>query len=182
MTMAPARTTLRESSPWRPAFKEAALLIFAALVLTAVSWLLRPDGLPLVADPAVYELELVAPVVEIPAALEFFDEGMHLFIDTRPIEPNSQPTIAGAFIIREATFDDDLLALFDDLYPEDPVILFGDGDLVGTNNVAGRLQARGFVDVQILRGGVDGWQSAGGALGSAYVPEGLASEYPEDDS
>lgn len=174
--------TPRNGSPWRTAFKEASLLLAAALVLTAVSWLARPDSLPLLADPAVYELELAAPVVEIPAALQLFDEGAHLFIDTRPIEPGSQPTIAGAFIIREATFDDDLLALFDDLYPEDPLILFGDGDLVGTNNVAGRLLARGFSDVQIMRGGVKGWQAADGGLGQPYLPGGFPRESPEDGS
>ena len=50
--------------------------------------------------------------------------------------------------------------------------VFGNGDLVGANNVAGRLQGRGFGDVQILRGGLAGWEKAGGMVGTAYLPEG----------
>jgi rhodanese-related sulfurtransferase len=168
--MSPSDFSFPRRSLWPDSLREAGLLLLVTAVLTAGSWLARPDRLPLSADPAVYELELAAPLLEIPDALALFDEGAHLFIDTRDLEPGSQPTISGAFVIRESTFDDDLLALFDDLFPEDPVILFGDGDLVGTNNVAGRLLARGFSDVQILRGGLQGWQAAGGDLGSPYVP------------
>jgi rhodanese-related sulfurtransferase len=112
-----------------------------------------------------------------PQARELFDEGAHLFIDTRPGNPLERPTIAGAFIIREASFDDDLLALFDILFPEDPLIVFGRGDMQGANNIASKLQARGFTDVQILRGGVKSWEQAGGQLGSAYIPDG----FPLDD-
>ena len=163
-------------APGRPArqtvfLNEAVWLLLVAVVLTAVSWLIRDPRLPLTADPAVYELELAAPVVEVADALALFDEGIHLFIDTRAGDPTDRPTVAGAFVIREAQFDDDLLALFDDLYPEDPVVVFGSGDMVGANNVAGRLLGRGFVEVQILRGGLKGWEGAGGMVGSAYLPD-----------
>ena len=161
---------------WSASLKEAGLLLLLAVVLTAGSWLLRSDPLPWKADPTVYELELAVPLLEIPAAREFFAEGVHIFIDTRAGRPDERATIAGAFVIREATFNDDLLAYFDDLFPEDPLVLFGDGDLVGTNNVAGRLLERGFSDVQILRGGVKGWDSAGGDLGQPYLPEALTNQ------
>jgi rhodanese-related sulfurtransferase len=159
-------------SIWPASLKEAGLVLLAAMVVAAANWLAGDEKLSLTADPSVYELELYAPLVEIAAAQDLFDEGIHLFIDTRPGDPTDRPTIAGAFVIREETFDDDLLALFDDLYPEDPVVVFGNGDLVGANNVAGRLQGRGFGDVQILRGGLAGWEKAGGMVGTAYLPEG----------
>jgi rhodanese-related sulfurtransferase len=166
-----------KKSIWPATLKEAGLILVLTLVLTGVWWLARTPHLPLLADPTVYELELDAPLVEVPQARELFDEGAHLFIDTRPGNPLERPTIAGAFIIREASFDDDLLALFDILFPEDPLIVFGRGDMQGANNIASKLQARGFTDVQILRGGVKSWEQAGGQLGSAYIPDG----FPLDD-
>jgi len=113
--------------------------------------------------------------------LELFDEGMHLFVDTRSGNPTGRPTIAGSFVIRETTFDDDLLALMDDLYPEDPIILFGNGSLIGTNNVAGRLQVRGYENIQILRGGVIGWEKAAGDMGRPYLPEGFIPSNDQEE-
>lgn len=168
------------SSTGSASMKEAGLLLLLAALVTGLSWWLRADSLPLTADPTVYELELAAPVVEIGDAIPLFDEGVHIFVDTRPGDPQGRETIAGSFVIREASFDDDLLAYFDDLYPEDPIILFGRGDLVGTNNIAGRLLARDFSDVQILRGGLHGWQSAGGDVGQPYLPEGFLGAGGED--
>jgi rhodanese-related sulfurtransferase len=159
--------------------KEAVLLLVLAALLTAASWLVRDPRPAWTADPAVYQLELVAPALEVPEALLLFNEGVHLFIDTRPGDPGERPTVAGAFVIREAAFDDDLLALFDDLYPEDPVVVFGGGDMVGANNVAGRLLGRGFTDVQILKGGLSAWDRAGGLVGSAYLPEGFVVDVQE---
>lgn len=180
--MSSSRITSRSERLWPVSLKEAGRVLLLAVIVAGGNWVGGSASLPLVADPTVYELELSAPLVTIPRALELFDEGVHLFVDTRPVRPGSEPTIAGAFVIREATFDDDLLALFDVLYPEDPVILFGDGDLVGTSNVAARLQDRGYHDVQILEGGLRGWQEAGGMLGEPFVPEEYAEQLSEDAS
>lgn len=162
------------------AVKQGALVLAISCLLAGGNWLWGSARLSLVADPSVYELELSAPLVEISSARALFDEGAHLFIDTRPGNPQERPTIAGSFVIREAHFDDDLLALLDDLYPEDPIILFGDGSLIGTNNVAGRLQTRGYEDVQILRGGVAGWEKTQGDMGQPYLPEDFIAE-PDAD-
>ena len=180
--MNPADAPLRNTSPWRLSFREAGVLLLAALLLTVFSWLVRPVRLPLRADPAVYELELAAPLLGIDEALRLFDEGNCLFIDTRPQEPGLDVTIAGAFIIRETSFDDDLLRLFDDLYPEDQVVLFGDGNLAVPNSIALRLQARGFTDVRILQGGIRDWQAAGGQTGRPYFPALPAEPAEEADS
>ncbi len=139
-------------------------LVAAAVIVAGLSWGLRTDSLTWKADPTTYEMELSAPLVEMAEALRLFDEGDYLFIDTRRDAAEAEVTVSGAFIIREATFDDDLLALMDDLYPEDPIILFGNGELSGVSNVTNRLQTRGYENILILRVGVKGWQKAGGMV------------------
>ena len=143
---------------------QAVGLMVVTLVVTAFSWALRSDGLSWKADPTSYEMELSAPLVEIGEALRLFDEGDYLFIDTRRQAAEAELTISGAFIIREAFFDDDLLALMDDLYPEDPIILFGNGELSAVSNITNRLQSRGYENILILRVGVTGWEKAGGMV------------------
>ncbi|PID81004.1 hypothetical protein CSB20_04520 [bacterium DOLZORAL124_64_63] len=150
---------------------QALVLLGVTAVLAAAGWALRPNTLPLVADPLTYELELSAPLVELDAALTLFREGNHYFIDTRPDAGAGVATLSGSFVVRERELADDLLRLMDVLYPEDPVILFGDGNLMGVSNVAAQLQERGFTAVQIMRSGVTAWQKAGGAMGEAYIPE-----------
>jgi len=169
--MNPADAPFRNTSPWRLSLREAGVLLLAALLLTVFSWLVRPVRLPLRADPAVYELELAAPLLGIDEALRLFDEGNCLFIDTRPQEPGL-----------DVSFDDDLLRLFDDLYPEDQIVLFGDGNLAVPNSIALRLQARGFTDVRILQGGIRDWQAAGGQTGRPYFPALPAEPAEEADS
>lgn len=150
---------------------EALRLFLVAVVVAAVSWAVRPDRLPFLADSTAYELELSAPLVELQEAFTLFEAGNHLFIDTRPDAGPEVETIAGSFIIREASFADDLLLLMDVLYPEDPVVLFGDGNLMGVSNVAAKLQQRGFSTVLIMRNGLTRWQDAGGEISLPYVPE-----------
>jgi rhodanese-related sulfurtransferase len=147
---------------WPASCREAGLLLLVALVAGGVWWARSPDRLPLRADARVYELELAAPLVTTGAAREFYDEGVRLFVDTRATTDGL--TIPGALFIREDTFDDDLLANFDFIFPEDPLILFGDGDLTRTSNVAGRLRERGYPNLQILAGGLAAWQQGGGPV------------------
>jgi len=149
---------------WSASLKEAGLLLFVATVAACGWWLHGTDRLPLRADPAVYQLELEAPLLTIPEALAAYEEGDKLFVDTRQGAPE---TIPGSLFIREATFDDDLLANFDFLFPEDELILFGDGNLTAASNVAGRLRERGFAHVTILKGGLSAWQEAGGGISTA---------------
>ena len=159
---------------------QALVLLAVTVVLAGAAWVLRPAPLPLAADPLSYELELSAPLVELAEARALFQEGNHFFIDTRPEAGPGVETLSGSFIIREQEFDDDLLRLLDVLYREDPVILFGDGNLMGVSNVAARMQERGFLSVQIMRAGVSAWRKAGGDMGEAYIPE-LPAD-PQEDS
>ena len=169
--MSPAVTTPRAEGgagprPLVAAWREALILVAAAALATGVAWGLRPDRLPLRADPAYYELELTAPLVDPAEALVLYDEGNHLFVDTRP---GAATTIPGAFGVREETFDDDLLANFDFLTPGDPLVVFGDGSLAAASNVAGRLRDRGYTDIVILAGGLEAWRRQGGPLVTRQV-------------
>lgn len=149
---------------WSASLAEAGLILLVSLLLAAGWWLRSADRLPLRAEPTAYELELEAPLLPLGKALAAYDEGVQLFVDTRP---EAGETIPGSLFIREETFDDDLLANFDFLYPEDQLILFGDGNLTAASNIAGRLQERGFNHVTILQGGLSAWKQAGGAVSTA---------------
>lgn len=149
---------------WSASIKEAGLLLLIAVAATALSWYLHPGGLPWQADPVAYELELAAPLLGTDEALLLYDQGIHLFIDTRVHGEGEFETVPGAFFIREATFDDDLLEYFDFMTPEDYLILFGDGDLFPVSNLAARLEARGYPNLLILKGGLGAWKKAGGEI------------------
>jgi rhodanese-related sulfurtransferase len=142
--------------------KEAAWLFLLAVAVTTAGWFLRAERLPLRADAAFYANELAAPLVHVGEALRLYEEGTHYFVDIRPGAPRD--AIPGAFRVRGETFADDLYAQRDFLFPEDPVILYGDGSLQAASAVAARLQERGFVDVQILASDLAAWRAAGGPL------------------
>ncbi len=133
-------------------------------VVTSVSWIMRDDGLPFAADPVGYELELAAPLTSTEEALVLYDEGDYLVVDTRTATNGDFQTIPGAFFIREATFDDDLLEYFDFMTTEDHFILFGDGDLFPVSNIAARMDERGYENLVILKGGLEAWLGAGGEV------------------
>ncbi len=143
---------------------EAAGLLLLTIFAVGFSWVLRSDSLSWQAGPTTYEMELSTPLVEVAEAMRLFDEGDYLFIDTRRDAALAETTISGAFIIREQTFDNDLLALMDQIFPEDPMILFGNGELSGVSNITHRLQGRGYENLLILRVGLKGWQLAGGQV------------------
>ncbi len=158
-----ARSALAEFK-WSVSLREAGLLLLFAVVVTTVSWYMRDDGLPLAADPVGYDLELAAPLTSTEKALALYDEGEYLFVDTRPENNGDFQTIPGAFFIREASFDDDLLEYFDFMTTEDHFILFGDGELFPVSNIAARMKDRGYQDLFILKGGLDAWLRAGGEI------------------
>ena len=151
-------------APWSTSFREAALLLLLAVMITAVSWALRADRLPLRADPIAYELELAAPLAAIGEALELYEDGEYIFVDTRPQVTGDFQTIPGSFFIRDASFDNDLLEYFDFMTTEDHFVLFGDGDLFPVSNIAARLTDRGYTHLMILKGGLAAWRSAGGEI------------------
>jgi len=143
---------------------EAGLLLATACLLAAASWSLRPDGLPFFATAEQYELDLPAPLMDLDRALAVYEEGTYLFVDTRDIDPLKDARIPGAFVIRQATFEDDLLAVSDFLYPEDPLVLYGSGNLQAVAALASRFIERGYEQVHIMSGGIDAWRRAGGAV------------------
>ncbi|MEZ4389091.1 MAG: rhodanese-like domain-containing protein [Candidatus Krumholzibacteriia bacterium] len=142
---------------------EALRLVGAILAVGIVTWLVRPDRLPLRADAEFYALDLPAPLVSVDEARAAYDEGRHVFIDTRP-EATLANAIPGAFVIRAASFAADLDAVREFIFPEDPLILYGEGSPVPVGDVAVLFQARGHTDVRILQGGLEAWRAAGGPV------------------
>ena len=159
----PVQSALAEFN-WSVSLREAGLLFLFAVVATSASWIIRDDGLPFAADPVGYELELEAPLTSTEEALALYDEGDYIFVDTRPATDGAFQTIPGAFFIREATFDDDLLEYFDFMTTEDHFILFGDGNLFPVSNIAARMKDRGYENLFILKGGLEAWLQAGGEI------------------
>ena len=155
--------------PLVTAARQALLVLALGAVLAAGRWAAWGPRLPLRADPADYELELSAPLVDVAQARRFYDEGLHLFIDTREEGPAAAETVPGAFTVRPGSFDDDLFALLDIVSPDEQLVLFGDGNLALANNVASRFVQRGYPNVMLLKGGLSAWRQAGGPL-SARQP------------
>ena len=82
---------------WTAAFREAFLLSILAILVTALTWTLRPDALPWSAEAEVYELELPAPLLSVDQALVLYDEGNHLFVDTH-VESAEETKAGEAFV------------------------------------------------------------------------------------
>jgi len=143
--------------------REAGVILTVTLILALAAWLLRDPRLPLVADVGVYEFEIEHPLLTAEEALRFYEEGSHLFIDTREPALEGMPHLPGAMQVRPARFDDDLRAIIDFIFPEDPLILYGDG-LQATAAVAGRFTERGYEQVSLLGGGLRAWRKAGGPV------------------
>lgn len=166
--------TARPTSPFGRdcpgALRQAGALLLVSIVAASTLWALRGDRLELSADPAVYELEISVPLVEPDEALAIYDEGLRVFIDTRDDDDTGE-IIPGSFHIRAASFEDDLWEAGEFVYPEDPVLLYGSGDLASVSLVADLLLARGFEDVLILRGGLSAWRAAGGEISEPLPPE-----------
>ena len=145
-----------------PLWREAPLLLGLAVVLAAGSWFARTPRLPLIADMSLYEMDLAAPVLEPAEALAAFRDNTHIFVDTRAVDDGRR--IPGAMVLRPDSFDEDFREIYDFLVPEDALILYGDGNLMLTSNVAQQLEARGFTELSLLRGDLDAWAAAGGDL------------------
>jgi len=143
--------------------REAGILLLITLLLATLTWVLRPPRLPQPADLAVYEMDLGFPVMDPVEAMAGYDDNTLIFVDTRSPDPLA-PRIPGAFSISQARFEEDLLEAYDFLMPEDPLLLFGDGNLLLISAVASRLQEKGFTDITLMSEGVEGWREAGGDL------------------
>lgn len=157
------------------ALRQAGLMAGLALCLAALAWGLRPDRLPLAADPVAYRQDLAAPLVDVDEALSLYEAGGHVFVDTRPVDPERVPHIPGAFPLRPHSLDEDLRAAADFIYPGDPLVLYGTGDLLPTSAVAARLLERGYDNLLIMAGGLPAWRRAGGPVSEPAPAAGAES-------
>ncbi|MBA4378693.1 MAG: hypothetical protein C0395_08615 [Gemmatimonas sp.] len=159
--MAESAPGIRPFARARP-LREASLLLALALTAAGLSWAVRTPRLPLRADLAVYELDLGFPLVPAAEAVALFLDNACVPVDTRAGAPARR--IPGSFALGQETFDDDLREVFDFLSPADPLLVYGDGNLLVAAAVAGRLRERGFTDIRLLQGSLDGWEQAGGEI------------------
>lgn len=157
-------------SPLPLAARQALLVLGLSVVVAAGRWAWPGPRLSLLADRADYEIELSAPLLDVATAKRYYEEGVHLFVDTRGAGPAVTARVPGAFFIRPDTFDDDMRALLDVIVPEDRFILYGDGNLALANNVAARLIQRGYPNVELLKGGLAAWRAAGGPVSPLAAP------------
>ncbi len=148
---------------------ETLLLATLTLVAVSLSWLLRTPRFPLVAEISDYEMDLDYPVLAASDCVNLYEAGTHLFIDTRDLA-DPATYIPGAFSIGLNTFDEDLREVFDFIYPEDALLLYGDGRLQATAAVAARFEERGYKIEGIMRGGLESWRKAGGELSGEESP------------
>lgn len=163
-------THLRRPSSSTPgALREALRLMLVILVLGVATWLVRPDRLPLQANAEYYALDLPAPLVSVDEARQAHDLGTTVFIDTRA-DADLDSAIPGAFIIRASTFATDLDEVRDFIFPEDPLILYGEDAPLPVGDVAALFLARGHTDVRILQGGLAAWRRAGGPVEGEVSP------------
>ncbi|MBD3220206.1 hypothetical protein GF314_03110 [bacterium] len=167
--------TTSQTRPARPArrpgmIREALILVAITLVAGVGSWLVRPDRLTLTPSPTAYEVDLPAPLISLDDALASYESGEHVFIDTRP-DATLDTAIPGAFIVRTESFGDDLARAMDFVYPEDPLILYGEDDLLPVGDVAARFQARGYENIRIMEGGLASWRHAGGPIDGELTDE-----------
>jgi rhodanese-related sulfurtransferase len=152
--------------PAKSLLRETVTLLLVALVLAGLSWALRPPRLPLRADTALYDLDLDFPVATPAEAVAMYDGNTHLLVDTRAVARDGL-RIPGAFHIRQDSFEDDLLEVFDFMAPEDSLLLFGDGNLILISAIASRLEERGYLNITIMTGGLDQWTASGGETAEA---------------
>jgi rhodanese-related sulfurtransferase len=144
--------------------REIAILMAVSLLLALAAWRLHAPELPLRADPQVYELDLDYPLITSAEGLDRFTGMEHIFVDTRSAELFKSAHIPGAMNLRSDTFDADLREIFDYILPEDRFVLYGDGNLLTTATVADRLSERGYVNIELLGGGLEQWRNAGGEI------------------
>jgi rhodanese-related sulfurtransferase len=153
----------RSASACARSLREAGVILLLTLICTLAAWLMRSPRLPLIAEREAYEFEIAQPLVDAATALAYYEAGSHLFVDTRQLAKFDQARVPGAMSVRPESFEDDLSGLIDFIYPEDPILLYGDR-LQGTAAVAGRFAERGYEDLTLLAGDFAAWREAGGPV------------------
>ncbi len=149
--------------------RETLLLAALTLAALAIVWFLRTPRFPLIAEISDYEMDLDYPVLAVEDCVAFYEAGSHLFIDARGLAP-PESYIPGAFFIGLESFDEDLREVIDFIYPEDALLLYGDGRLQATAAVAARFEERGYRVEGLMRGGIVAWRKAGGEVTEEASP------------
>jgi len=144
-------------------------IIVIAITSTVLSLTLnavRPDGIPLLAKELavaeVIEYDTAEPrlfAITLDQALELYQKGT-VFVDAREPEYYQEGHIKGAWNI---PFFLELVFKLDSLQGKDaPMVIYCSGDECGSSeDLAYELQAEGFSNLLVFKGGWTAWNSSG---------------------
>jgi rhodanese-related sulfurtransferase len=144
-------------------------IIVIAITSTVLSLTLnavRPDGIPLLAKELavaeVIEYDIAEPrlfAITLDQALELYQKGT-VFVDAREPEYYQEGHIKGAWNI---PFFLELVFKLDSLQGKDaPMVIYCSGDECGSSeDLAYELQAEGFSNLLVFKGGWTAWNSSG---------------------
>lgn len=142
--------------------KESFILLLISIAVAIIAWAVNPNRLPIAADETLYKLDVKYEVVDAQTAVSMYNNDLIILIDVRSSVIDKK--IPGAFYLRQDSFDDDYLELFEYITPEEKLLLLGTGDLMVINAIADRLAEKGYSNLVLLGGDIKAWQNAGGEV------------------
>ncbi len=179
----PAPPPFPSGRPRASAFREAAGIILAGIVLAITANALSPRGIPLVGDfsrgaawanrseKELAELPSEIGADEVEAAIAKQDSELVLIVDARAPEDYIAGHIPGALNLPSDQFDAAFPALSDTLSVASRLIVYCDGgDCELSHDLATQLKERGFKAVQLFTGGINGWIEAGKTVKEGKEP------------
>ena len=142
------------------------VITITSIVLSLTFNIVRPDGIPLLAKELVAAKEIDYDVAEprllaitLDQALELYQKGT-VFVDAREPEYYEEGHIKGAW---NFPFFLELVFKLDSLQGKDaPLVIYCSGDECGSSeDLAYELQAEGFSNLLVFKGGWTAWNSSG---------------------
>jgi len=149
------------------AFRQLALILLAAVVLSLGVNHFRRVGLPLSWDSSPKassggEKTVEEPVISIEEARALFLTDGAVFVDARPVEVYRHGHIRGALNLPLDSLDEFLPDFMAQVPPDSLVIVYCDGQSCRlSKEVALHLSAKGYSHVQVLVNGWSVWKDAG---------------------
>ena len=142
------------------------VIVITSIVLSLSLNAVRPDGVPLLAKELAAAEEIEHDAAEprllgitLKQAVEFYQKGT-VFVDAREPEYYQEGQIKGAWNI---PFFLELVFKLDSLQGKDaPMVIYCSGDECGSSeDLAYELQAEGFSNLLVFKGGWTAWNSSG---------------------
>jgi len=143
------------------AFKEAAIILMAAMIIALVVNALRPDGLGLLKNPQKENTKVEAETikkVDIQSAMASYQSRKALFVDARSSEEFKSGHIRGAVNLPESEFHNRIEEFIQELEPNTGIIVYCGGiECSQAEDLAEKLAQTGFINVSYFPGGYGQW-------------------------